>query len=138
MGKIIQNSDGSKLIEEENRKLTKMVSTIIGIFLLCNSPKIPFFIFANYHPSHGSVWQAITQITGQEISEGKCGVFNSPEKPMEEIPNFYFCIKKLVESKKKGTLLYSSAQCIRIAIMIRKFKKGKFLKFEKKFALACW
>ena len=69
MGKIIQNSDGSKFKEEENRKLTKMVSTIIGIFLLCNSPKIPFFIFANYQPSHGSVWQAITQITGQEISE---------------------------------------------------------------------
>ena len=30
------------------------------------------------------------------------------------------------------------AQCSRIAIMIRKFKKGKFLKFEKNFALACW
>ena len=75
MGKIIQNSDGSKFKEEENRKLTKMVSTIIGIFLLCNSPKIPFFIFANHQPSHGSVWQAITQITGQEISEGNCGTY---------------------------------------------------------------
>ena len=96
MGKIIQNSDGSKFKEEENRKLTKMVSTIIGIFLLCNSPKIPFFIFANHQPSHGSVWQAITQITGQETSE----------KPMEKIPNFCLCSKKLVEYKNKGTLLY--------------------------------
>ena len=94
MGKIIQNSDGSKFKEEENRKLTKMVSTIIGIFLLCNSPKIPFFIFANHQPSHGSVWQAITQITGQEISEGNCGVHNSPEKPMEKILNFYLLYQK--------------------------------------------
>ena len=84
MGKIIQNSNGSKFKEEENRKLTKMVSTIIGIFLLCNSPKIPFFIFANHQPSHGSVWQAITQITGQEITEGKRCVFNSLKKPMEK------------------------------------------------------
>ena len=90
MGKIIQNSDGSKFCEEENRKLTKMVSTIIGIFLLCNSPKIPFFIFANHQPSHGSVWQAITQITGQETSE----------KLMKKILNFCLCIKKMVEIKK--------------------------------------
>ena len=88
MGKIIQNPDGSKFKEEENRKLTKMVSTIIGIFLLCNSPKIPFFIFANHQPSHGSVWQAITQITGQEISEGNCGTY-------------------WLNQKNKGTLLYS-------------------------------
>jgi hypothetical protein len=76
MNEIIQNSDGSKFCEEENRKLTKMVSTIIGIFLLCNSPKIPFFIFANHQPSHGSVWQAITQITGQEILEKPMEIFS--------------------------------------------------------------
>ena len=101
MGKIIQNSDGSKFKEEENRKLTKMVSTIIGIFLLCNSPKIPFFIFANHHPSHGSVWQAITQITGQEISEGNCGVFNSPKKPTEKFQTFTFVSKIWLNQKIK-------------------------------------
>ena len=109
MGKIIQNSDGSKFKEEENRKLTKMVSTIIGIFLLCNSPKIPFFIFANHQPSHGSVWQAITQITGQEISEGNCGTYLqfSRKTNGKKIQISAFASKSWLNQKHKGTLLYS-------------------------------
>ena len=30
------------------------------------------------------------------------------------------------------------AQCSRMAMQIRKFKKGTFLNFEKKFGLGCW
>ena len=62
MAELTRKSNISKVESKEDRKMTNMIMTIVGIFLICNFTRIIFYFFNLPEKFKGSIWRLISSV----------------------------------------------------------------------------
>ena len=62
MAELTGKSNISKVESKEDRKMTNMIMTIVGIFLICNFTRILFYFFNLPETFKGSIWRLISSV----------------------------------------------------------------------------
>ena len=109
-------SNSLKNESKEDRRMTNMIMTIVGIFLICNFTRILFYFFNLPETFNGSIWRLISSVVVHLFMTINSGtnviVYGIFSKKYREMFLQYFCpnsSKSKNNAPKKLSILHSSA-----------------------------
>ena len=117
MAELTRKSNISKVESKEDRKMTNMIMTIVGIFLICNFTRILFYFFNLPEKFKGSIWRLISSVVvhlfmtiNSSTNVIVYGIFSKKYREMF-LQNFYpNSSKSRYNPPKKLSILHSSAR----------------------------
>ena len=117
MAELTGRSNISKVESKEDRKMTNMIMTIVGIFLICNFTRILFYFFNLPEKFQGSIWRLISSVVvhlfmtiNSSTNVIVYGIFSKKYREMF-LQNFYpNSSKSRYNPPKKLSILHSSAR----------------------------
>ena len=133
MAELTSNSPKNE--SKEDRKMTNMIMTIVGIFLICNFTRIIFYFFNLPEKFKGSIWRLISSVIVHLFmtinSSTNVIVYGIFSKKYREMFLQYFCPnssksknnrpKKLsiVSSSKRNSNVITSTQWSQVSTMVK-------------------